>query len=76
MKIPVIQILLGFIGLCTSKNCFNGLRYVLLASTVLAAVITPSTDPLTQLVFTVAILILFITGSGLLFALEKLKVIC
>ena len=75
-QIPVIQILLGFIGLCTSKNCFNGLRYVLLASTVLAAVITPSTDPLTQLVFTVAILILFITGSGLLFALEKLKVIC
>ena len=75
-QIPVIQILLGFIGLCTSKNCFNGLRYVLLASTVLAAIITPSTDPITQLVFTIAILVLFITGSGLLFALEKIKVIC
>lgn len=75
-QIPVIQILFGFIGVCTSKNCFSWLRYVLLASTVLAAVITPSTDPLTQIVFSLAILILFITGSGLLFALEKLKVIC
>lgn len=75
-QIPVIQILFGFIGICTSKNCFSWLRYVLLASTVLAAVITPSTDPLTQIVFSLAILILFITGSGLLFALEKLKVIC
>lgn len=75
-QIPVIQILLGFLGICNSKNCFKWLKYILLAATVLAAVITPSTDPLTQIVFTVAILILFITGSGLLFALEKLKVIC
>jgi sec-independent protein translocase protein TatC len=75
-QIPVIQILLGFVGICTSKNCFKWLKYVLLASTVLAAVITPSTDPLTQIIFTVAILVLFVTGSGLLFTLEKLKVIC
>lgn len=75
-QIPVIQILLGFIGICNSKNCFKWLKYVLLASTVLAAVITPSTDPLTQIVFTCAILVLFVMGSGLLFTLEKLKVIC
>jgi sec-independent protein translocase protein TatC len=75
-QIPVIQILLGFVGICTSKNCLKWLKYVLLASTVLAAVITPSTDPLTQIVFTIAILVLFVTGSGLLFTLEKVKVIC
>jgi sec-independent protein translocase protein TatC len=66
-----------FLGsIYTSKNCFKWLKYVLLASTVLAAVITPSTDPLTQIVFTFAILVLFVTGSGLLFTLEKVKVIC
>lgn len=75
-QIPIIQVLFGFIGLCTSKNCFEWMRYVLLAATILAAVITPSTDPLTQLVFTLAILILFISGSSLLFALEKFKIIC
>nr|YP_010478982.1 Sec-independent protein translocase component TatC [Lietzensia polymorpha]UVI61287.1 Sec-independent protein translocase component TatC [Lietzensia polymorpha] len=75
-QIPVIQILLGFIGVCTSKNCFNWLRYVLLIATVLAAVITPSTDPITQLVFSIAILVLYLTGSSFLFALEKLGIIC
>lgn len=75
-QIPVIQILLGFIGICTAKNCFNWLRYVLLISTVLAAVITPSTDPITQLVFSIAIIILYLTGSSFLFALEKMGIIC
>lgn len=75
-QIPVIQILLGFVGLCSSKNCFNWIRYVLLLSTVIAAVITPSTDPITQLVFSVAILVLYLTGSTFLFALEKFKIIC
>lgn len=75
-QIPVIQILLGFIGFCNSRNCFNWLRYVLLIATVLAAIITPSTDPITQIVFSIAILILYLTGSSLLFALEKLSIIC
>lgn len=75
-QIPVIQILFGFIGFCTSKNCFNWIRYVVLISTVLAAIITPSTDPVTQIVFSIAILTLYLTGSSLLFALEKLKIIC
>ena len=74
-QIPVIQVLLGFIGFCTAKNCFNWLRYVVLIATVLAAVITPSTDPITQIVFSSAIVILYISGSSLLFALEKLRVI-
>nr|YP_009550380.1 Sec-independent protein translocase component TatC [Characiopsis acuta]QAA11310.1 Sec-independent protein translocase component TatC [Characiopsis acuta] len=74
-QIPVIQILLGFIGFCTAKNCLNWLRYVLLISTVIAAVITPSTDPITQIVFTIAIVVLYLTGSAFLFALEKLGII-
>lgn len=74
-QIPVIQILLGFIGFCTSKNFFNWLRYVFLIATILAAIITPSTDPITQVVFTVAIIILYLTGSSFLFALEKIGIL-
>lgn len=75
-QIPTIQIVCGFIGICSAKQCLNWIRYVLLISTVLAAVITPSTDPLTQIIFTLAILILYFTGTTLLFSLEKLRIIC
>lgn len=75
-QIPVIQVLLGFIGFCNSKLCFSWLKYVLLLSTVISAIITPSTDPLTQIIFSIAIVLLYLAGSSLLFALEKLRIIC
>lgn len=75
-QIPTIQILLGFLGFCTAQQCFYYTRYVLLISTIMAAVITPSTDPLTQVIFSVAILSLYFTGTTLLYTLEKLKIIC
>lgn len=74
-QIPTLQIVLGFIGLCSAKQCLSWVRYVLLISTILAAIITPSTDPLTQIIFTLAILILYFTGTLLLFTLEKLRII-
>lgn len=75
-QIPTIQIICGFIGICNAKQCLNWLRYVLLISTIVAAIITPSTDPLTQIIFSLAILILYFTGTTLLFSLEKFKIIC
>lgn len=75
-QIPTLQIILGFLGICNAKQCLGWFRYVLLLATVIAAVITPSTDPLTQIVFSSAILILYFTGTTLLFTLEKLKIIC
>lgn len=75
-QIPTLQIILGFLGICNAKQCLNWIRYILLSATVVAAIITPSTDPLTQIIFSSAILILYFTGTGLLFALEKLRIIC
>ena len=43
--------------------------YVL--STILAAIITPSTDPITQLLLTTALLGLYFSGSGLVILLKK-----
>jgi sec-independent protein translocase protein TatC len=41
-------------------------RYVILISTIIGAILTPSTDPLTQLLLSLAILLLYFSGLGIL----------
>ncbi len=47
-QIPVIQLLLGALGIVSSKVMISGWRYVIMGAVVLGAILTPSTDPLTQ----------------------------
>ena len=51
------------------------LKYIILIATVVSAVFTPSTDPVTQIIFAGAILILYLLGAGLVFYFEKYKII-
>ena len=46
-------------------------KYVVVIATTLAAVITPSTDPVTQLLMTSALLALYLGGSGLVILLKE-----
>jgi len=46
-------------------------RYVILVSTILGAILTPSTDPLTQLLLSFAIILLYISGLGILFLIKN-----
>jgi sec-independent protein translocase protein TatC len=46
-------------------------RYVILISTIIGAILTPSTDPLTQLLLSVAILTLYFAGVGILFLIKN-----
>jgi len=48
VQVPVIQVMLGQLGLVTSEMMFKQWRYVVVGATVAAAVLTPSTDPFTQ----------------------------
>jgi len=50
---------------------FNAWRYVILISTIVGAILTPSTDPLTQLLLSIAILMLYFSGIGILFLIKK-----
>jgi len=61
-QVPVIQALLGLLGLVSSKQMLAGWRYVLLGSAVLGAVVTPSTDPVTQSLLAGAVLGLYFGG--------------
>lgn len=64
-QIPIIQLMLGALGIVSSKQMFSGWRVVVLGAAVLGAVLTPSTDPVTQSLLGGAVLGLYFGGIGL-----------
>jgi sec-independent protein translocase protein TatC len=64
-QIPIIQVLLGWLGIVSSGKMLSGWRYVFLGAVVLGAILTPSTDPLTQSLLAGAVLGLYFGGIGL-----------
>ena len=70
-QIPIIQILLGLLNLVSAKQMLGAWRYIILVSTILGAILTPSTDPLTQLLLSLAILMLYLSGVGILFLIKN-----
>jgi sec-independent protein translocase protein TatC len=70
-QIPILQILLGLLNIVSPQLMLSAWRYVILVSTVLGAILTPSTDPLTQLLLSLAILLLYFIGLGILFLIKN-----
>ena len=70
-QIPIIQLLLGYLGIVSSEQMLSSWRVVIIAATVLGAVLTPSTDPLTQSLLAGAVLGLYFGGIGLVKVVGK-----
>jgi sec-independent protein translocase protein TatC len=70
-QIPILQILIGLLNIVSPKQMLNAWKYIILISTVLGAILTPSTDPLTQLLLSLAILLLYFSGLGILFLIKN-----
>jgi len=70
-QIPVVQALLGALDIVTAAQMLKGWRYVVLGAAVLGAVLTPSTDPLTQSLLAGAVAGLYFGGIGLVKLLGK-----
>lgn len=64
-QIPIIQLLLGSLGIVSSTQMLAGWRFVIMSAVVLGAILTPSTDPLTQSLLAGAVLGLYFGGIGL-----------
>ena len=64
-QVPVILLLLGSLNIVSSQQMLSGWRYVILIAAILGAVLTPSTDPLTQSLLAGAVLALYFGGIGL-----------
>ncbi len=64
-QIPIIQLLLGLLGIVNANQMLSGWRFVVVGGAVLGAVLTPSTDPVTQSLLAGAVLALYFSGIGL-----------
>lgn len=74
-EMPFVIMGLAKIGVVTSKKLLGWWRYAILFAVVLAAVVTPSIDPVTQMVVALPILVLYFVGCGLAKLVEGNSVI-
>ena len=72
-QLPVLQFILGSLGIITADKMISNWRIVVLSSAILSAIITPSTDPLTMSLLSVSIVLLFFIGVGLTYLSESLR---
>lgn len=70
-QIPILQMLLGLLDIVSKEQMLSNWRYVLLGAAVLGAVLTPSTDPLTQTLLAGAVLGLYFGGIGLVALIDR-----
>merc|ERR1712151_440045 len=62
-QLPIVQFLIGKTGIINSDQMFSNWRYIVLCATILSAFLTPSTDPLTQILLTCPLIGLYM-GSA------------
>lgn len=71
VQVPVVQVLLGQLRLVTSQQMFSVWRWVVVGSTIAAAVLTPSTDPFTQALLALPLVGLYFGGAAFVGFIEK-----
>jgi sec-independent protein translocase protein TatC len=64
-QIPILQLILGYLNLVSASQMLSAWRLVVLGAVIIGAILTPSTDPLTQSLLAGAILLLYFAGIGL-----------
>lgn len=70
-QVPIFQVIIGLAGIVTGKQMLHAWRYVLLGTTIISAILTPSTDPVTQLFLAAAIFFLYFIGAITLVLYKK-----
>jgi sec-independent protein translocase protein TatC len=70
-QLPIVQILLSLLGIISSNLMLSGWRNVVVGAMIVGAIVTPSTDPITQSLLAGAILSLYFGGIGIVKLLGK-----
>lgn len=70
-QLPVIQIMLGLFRIISGETMIAAWRYVILGSTIIGAILTPSVDPLTQILMSSIVIVLYFSGAGVVLFIEK-----
>ncbi len=72
-QLPVLQLLLGVLGLVHWKPMLAAWRWVVMGAAIAGAVLTPSTDPITMLLLGSAITGLFLIGVVLVAITDRFR---
>jgi sec-independent protein translocase protein TatC len=72
-ELPVVVAILGALGLVTTKTLWKFNKYALVLSTVLGAVLTPSTDPFTQMLLAGPLFLLYEVSILMVFIIERTR---
>jgi sec-independent protein translocase protein TatC len=70
-QLPIVQVMLGLLKVVSGKTMVSIWRYVILGSTIIGAILTPSVDPLTQIIMSSIVLILYFGGAGIVLLIDK-----
>lgn len=70
-QLPVIQVMLGLLRVISGETMISIWRYVILGSTIIGAILTPSVDPLTQILMSSIVILLYFLGAGIVILIEK-----
>lgn len=70
-QIPIIQVILGIYNIVSTSTMLAYWKYIIFISTIVGAILTPSTDPITQILMSLAIFLLYLTGIIILKVLNK-----
>lgn len=62
-QLPIAQIILHLTNIVNGQTMISAWKYVFLIATIVAAILTPSADPITQLLLTLAIFFLYMGGG-------------
>lgn len=65
-QIPLVQIIFGLANIISSQQMLQVWKYVLVGATIIGAVLTPSTDPITQICLSLAVILLYFVGIFIL----------
>lgn len=70
-QLPIVQILLGLLRIVSGSTMISIWRYVILGSTIIGAILTPSVDPITQLIMSSIVLLLYFGGASIVLFIDK-----
>lgn len=72
-EMPVVVFLLAVAGIVDARQLFGWTKYAILVSFIVAAVITPTPDPLTQTLLAVPLIVLYLLGVAVAWVFTRKK---
>lgn len=63
-QLPILIFFLSVFGIVTPRFLWDNFRYAVLIIAIVAAVVTPTTDPLTMIIFMAPMFVLYLLGIG------------